>query len=161
MKPRERVFAALEHQEPDRVPRFEIWIDALLDELGQEDAASAYANLGQDGVMMPTRNPPQSNAWRTGVDEWGRVWQDGLFVDGVVETESDLERYSPPSSYVEELFDEDRIREVREAFPDHCLTYGTHIGPFTAGFMAMGFERFFIRMTLRKPAGERELATTR
>ena len=27
MKPRERVFVALEHREPDRVPRFEIWID--------------------------------------------------------------------------------------------------------------------------------------
>ncbi len=34
MNPRERVFTALQHQEPDRVPRFEIWIDALRDELG-------------------------------------------------------------------------------------------------------------------------------
>jgi len=33
MKPRERVVAALRHQVPDRVPRFEIWIDALLEEL--------------------------------------------------------------------------------------------------------------------------------
>jgi hypothetical protein len=32
---RERVFAVLQHREPDRVPSFEIWIDALLDELGQ------------------------------------------------------------------------------------------------------------------------------
>jgi len=146
MKPRERVFAALHHQKPDRVPRFEIWIDALLDELGQDDPASAYVNLGQDCVMMPTRNPPESNAWRNGVDEWGRVWRNGTFVDGVVDTVADLERYSPPLDYVERLYDGDRIQEVREAYPNHCLIFGTHIGPFTAGFMAMGFERFFFRL---------------
>ena len=146
MKPRDRVFVALEHQEPDRVPRFEIWIDALLDELGQSDPASAYVNLGQDCVMMPTLNPPGSNAWRNGVDEWGRVWQDGMYVDGVVDTEADLERYSPPLAYVEQLWDRDRVQEVRDSYPDHCLIYGTHAGPFTAGFMAMGFERFFLRL---------------
>jgi uroporphyrinogen decarboxylase len=146
MKPRERVFAALQHKIPDRVPRFEIWIDALLDELGLDDPASAYANLGQDCVMMPTCNPPESNAWRDGVDEWGSVWQDGTFVDGVVDTLDDLVRYSPPLDYVEQLYDGERIREVRETFPDHCLIFGTHIGPFTAGFMSMGFERFFLRL---------------
>jgi uroporphyrinogen decarboxylase len=146
MKPRERVFAALQHQEPDRVPRFEIWIDALLAELGQDDPASAYVNLGQDGVLMPTRNPPESNAWRNGVDEWGRVWQDGMYVDGVVDTEADLEKYSPPLGYVEQLYDPDRVQAIRASFPNHCLVFGTHIGPFTAGYMAMGFERFFLRL---------------
>jgi uroporphyrinogen decarboxylase len=146
MKPRERVFAALQHRQPDRVPRFEIWIDALLDESGPADPASAYVNLGQDCVMMPTDNPAQSNAWRDGIDEWGRVWRNGMFMDGVVETVADLERYSPPLDYVEQFFDSDRIREVRESYPDHCLIFGTHIGPFTAGYMAMGFERFFLRL---------------
>jgi uroporphyrinogen decarboxylase len=146
MKSRERVLAALQHKEPDRVPRFEIWIDALLDELGQDDPAGAYVNLGQDCVMMPTLNPPGSNAWRTGVDEWGRVWQDGMYVDGVVDTPADLEKYNPPLAYVEQFFDEDRIREVGDLYPDHPLIFGTHIGPFTAGFMAMGFERFFLRV---------------
>jgi uroporphyrinogen decarboxylase len=146
MKSRERVLAALQHKEPDRVPRFEIWIDALLDELGQDDPAGAYVNLGQDCVMMPTLNPPGSNAWRTGVDEWGRVWQDGMYVDGVVDTPADLEKYNPPLAYVEQFFDEGRIREVGDLYPDHPLIFGTHIGPFTAGFMAMGFERFFLRV---------------
>jgi uroporphyrinogen decarboxylase len=62
------VFAALQHQEPDRVPRFEIWIDALI--------------------------------------------------------------------------------------------YGSHIGPFTAGFMAMGFERFFLRL-VDDPAFVRQLLEAR
>ena len=146
MKPRERVCAVLQHRMPDRVPRFEIWIDALLDELGQDDPAGAYVDLGQDCVMMPTRNPPESNAWRNGVDQWGRVWKNGTFVDGVVDTHADLQRYSPPLDYVEEICDSDRIRQVRESYPDHCLIFGTHNGPFTAGFMAMGFERFFTRL---------------
>ena len=146
MKPRERVLAAIQHKEPDRVPRFEIWIDGLLDELGQVDPASAYVNLGQDCLMMPTSNPPESNAWRDGIDEWGRVWRNGMFIDGVVETLADIERYNPPLENVEKFFDNDRIRAVREAHPHHCLIFGTHIGPFTACYMAMGFERFFTRL---------------
>jgi uroporphyrinogen decarboxylase len=146
MQPRERVFAALQHQEADRVPRFEIWIDALLDELGQSDPTGAYVNLGQDCVMMPTLVPPESNAWRTGVDEWGRVWQDGIYMSGVVESKADLEKYTPSLSYVEAFYDVDQIQEVRRSSPHHCLIFGTHIGPFTAGFMAMGFERFFLRL---------------
>jgi uroporphyrinogen decarboxylase len=146
MKPRERVLAALRHQEPDRVPRFEIWIDALLDDLGQDDPVSAYVNLGQDCVMMPTINPPESNAWRDGIDEWGRVWGNGMYMNGVVDTAADLKKYSPPLDYVEQFYDRGRIREVREAYPDHSLIFGTHIGPFTAGYMAMGFERFFVRL---------------
>ncbi len=146
MQPRERILAALQHREPDRVPRFEIWIDALLNELGQSDQASAYVNLGQDCVLMPTRNPPQSNAWRSGVDEWGRVWQNGTYVDGVVDKEADLVKYSLPLGCVEQFFDHYQIEEVRRLFPNHCLIFGTHIGPFTAGFMAMGFEPFFLRL---------------
>jgi len=146
MKPRERVLAALEHQQPDRVPRFEIWIDALLEELGQADPVSAYVNLGQDGIMMPTQSPPESNAWRNGVDEWGRLWKNGMYVDGVVENDADLVRYSPALDYVERFFDDHRIAAVKALYPDHCLIYGSHIGPFTAGYMAMGFERFFLRL---------------
>jgi uroporphyrinogen decarboxylase len=148
MKPRERVFAALRHQIPDRVPRFEIWITdaALLKELGQTDLQSAHVNLGQDAIMMPSHIPPQSNAWRDGVDEWGRVWKNGIYTDGVVDTEADLQRFSPPLDYVEQLFDPDRVKAVKDRYPHHCLFYGTHIGTFTAGYLAMGFEHFFTRL---------------
>lgn len=83
MKPRERVFTALEHQEPDRVPRFEIWIDDdMVNALGQSDVQSAHVNLGLDCVMILSRYPPGSNAWKDGVDEWGRVWKNGFYADG-------------------------------------------------------------------------------
>lgn len=146
MKPRERVFAALQHKEPDRVPRFEIWIDGLLAELGQDDPYAAYANLGQDCVMLPSQTPAGSNAWRNGVDEFGRYWKDGMYHNGRVDTEDDLRHYTPPLDYVEQFFDPARAAGVKRQFPDHCIIFGTHIGPFTAGFMAMGFERFFLRL---------------
>jgi uroporphyrinogen-III decarboxylase len=143
------------------VPRFEIWIDALWPELGQTDAADAYASLGQDCVMMPTRRPPGSNAWQTGLDEWGRVWKDGMYVDGVVDTRQDLARYSQPASYVEMLFDEDRVREVQARYPEHCHIYGSHdIGPLTLSYMSMGFERFFLRL-IDDPAFVHELLADR
>ncbi|MBN1246993.1 MAG: hypothetical protein JXC32_05005 [Anaerolineae bacterium] len=145
MTPRERVFAALHHRPADRVPRFEIWIDALFDELGCPDPVGVYAALGQDCVMMPSQLPPGSNAWRTGVDEWGRIWQDGTYAGGAVDTLDDLKRYTPPLRLVERRFDVARVRAAREAYPDHVLIFGTHNGPFTAGYMAMGFERFFLR----------------
>ncbi len=161
MNPRERVMAALERREPDRVPRFEIWIDALWPELGPMDSAAAYASLGQDCVMMPTRRPPGSNVWQTGVDEWGRVWKDGIYVDGVVDSRRDLARYRQPSSYVDQIFDDDRVREVQARYPDHCHIYGSHdIGPLTQCYMSMGFERFFLRL-VDDPAFVHELLADR
>jgi uroporphyrinogen decarboxylase len=144
--PRDRVLAALRHQETDRVPRFEIWIEprAIRSE-SRDDPADAAARFGQDAVMMPTAAPPDSHAWKDGIDEWGRVWKAGTYSDGVVNTREDLARYSPPLGLAEEFFDAARIARVRTTYPDHCLIYGEHIGPFTAAFLAMGFQRFFHR----------------
>lgn len=147
MKPRERVFAALHHQAVDRIPRFEVWIDALYSELGASDPYCAYAELGQDAVLMPSQSPPGSHAWKTGVDEWGRVWKDGVYVTGVVETAADLEHYQTPDAYAERLFDPRQVAMLHARFPDHCLFFGTHIGPFMGAYMAMGLDRFFLRIT--------------
>ena len=146
MRPRDRLFAALRHQPTDRIPRCEIWIDAFLDELGGGDPQAVYVQQGQDGIMLPSVNPPDSAAWRDGVDEFGRVWQGGFYVNGRVDTAADLERYTPPLSHLDRLFDPAHCAAVRACCPDHALLYGTHIGPFTAAYMAMGFERFFVRL---------------
>ena len=146
MKPKDRIWTALDHREPDRVPRFEVWIDALQDELGDSDPATVYVHTGQDGILIPTQRPPTSRAWRDGVDEWGRIWKQGMYVDGTVDTEEDLRRFNPPLQYVDQMFDADRIRALRDLFPDHVFFYGSHAGPFTEGYMAMGFERFFLRL---------------
>ena len=137
--------AALRHQEPDRVPRFEIWIDAFFDELGQGDPQRAYVDTCQDCIMIPSQTPAESNAWRDGVDEWGRIWKNGIYAGGAVADEADLETYTTALNYADEFFDAEKVRRVKDAYPDHCFIFGTHIGPFTAGYMAMGFERFFTR----------------
>ncbi|MBN1315626.1 MAG: hypothetical protein JXA42_09170 [Anaerolineales bacterium] len=147
MKPRDRILAVLEHRIPDRVPRFEIWIEKeVVGELGQGDLADTHANLGQDSIMMPTQTPDDTNYWRDGIDHLGQVWQGGTYVDGVVDTDEDLVRYSPPLEYARAFFDREIIQSARDRYPDHLLFYGTHNGPFTAGYMAMGFERFFVRL---------------
>jgi len=146
MQPRERIQAVLAHKTPDRPPRFEIWIDALLPELGQTDLAAAHANLGQDCIMLPGRGLPGSNAWRSGLDEWGQVWRNGMYVAGIVDSKADLARYSPDLALVEQLFDRERAAAIRRSYPDHSLIYGAHIGPFMAAYMAMSFERFFFRL---------------
>jgi uroporphyrinogen decarboxylase len=69
-----------------------------------------------------------------------------MYAQGAVESEADLKRFTPPLSYAEQFFDGERVGDVRQRYPDHCLIFGTHIGPFTAGFMAMGPERFFTRL---------------
>ncbi|MEA3337372.1 MAG: uroporphyrinogen decarboxylase family protein [Chloroflexota bacterium] len=144
--PRERVLDAMAHREPERVPRFEIWIDALLPSPGQTDPLDSYVNLGQDCIMLPSKTLPGSNAWATGVDEWGRVWRDGIYLDGVVDSEQDLRRFSPSPELAGQLFDPEEIDRLKARHPDHCLIFGTHVGPFTAAYMAMGFGRFFRRL---------------
>lgn len=145
MKPRERVMAALEHRQPDRVPLFEVWIDNadLVEQLGGGDPQRTYVELGLDCIEIPFRIPAGSNAWRDGVDEWGRVWQKGWYAGGVVENEEDLKRYSPPLDYVDQHFDPERTAEVMERYPDHCFIYGSHVAPFTSVYLAMGMEEFF------------------
>jgi uroporphyrinogen decarboxylase len=69
-----------------------------------------------------------------------------MYAGGVVEREADLERYRTPLSYAESFFDPAQVAGVRARYPDHCLFYGTHVGPLTAAYMAMGFERFFTRL---------------
>lgn len=143
MNSRERVHAVLEKKLPDRTPRFEVWIDALFDDLGVSDPYSAYPELGQDVVLMPSQTPEDSNAWQDGVDEFGRVWKKGMYFYGAVQTADDLKRYTPPMTYADHFFNPQRVAGIRTKYPDHCLFYGTHIGPFMGAYMAMGLENMF------------------
>lgn len=146
MNQRERIFAVLNHQTPDRIPRFEVWIDALYAELGVSDPYGAYADLGQDAVLMPSQSPAESNAWKNGVDELGRSWKDGMYAGGLLDNAGDLARFSPPLALAQRFFDPQQVAVLRQRFPQHCLFFGTHIGPFMNSYMAMGLERFCLRI---------------
>ncbi len=143
MKPYQRVRAVIEGKIPDRIPRFEVWIDALHDELGVVDPASAHPVLGQDIVLMPSQSPEGSNAWGEGLDEFGRIWKKGMYVNGVVKTIDDLRRYTPPLSYALQFFSEKQAAEITIRHPEHFLFFGTHIGPFMSAYMAMGMQNMF------------------
>jgi uroporphyrinogen decarboxylase len=162
MKPRERVLAALDHREPDRVPLFEVWLDndELVAEIGGGDPQRAYVELGLDCIAIPSQNLPGSNAWGDGVDEWGRVWKKGWYAGGVLSTEADLEKYTPPLDLVDHCFDPPRTHEVMERYPDHCLIYGSHIAPFTSAYLAMGMEQFFLAL-IKRPGFARRLLENR
>ncbi|MBN1224707.1 MAG: hypothetical protein JXB23_15785 [Candidatus Aminicenantes bacterium] len=159
MKPRERVFTALEHREPDRVPLFEIWIeDDMVPFFGQTDLQSTYVHLGLDCVPIPFRNPFGSSA--DGVDAWGRIWKKGQYAEGAIHTEKELLKYSPALNRVKDFFDPYEVDRVQKLYPDYCLIFGSHIAPFTAGYMAMGLERFFIQM-VTNPSFVRKLLDDR
>ena len=147
MKPRERVLTAITHKEPDAVPRFEIWInDEIVSELGYGDLQSTHVKLGLDCIMIPTRIPARSNYWRDGLDEFGQVWKDGIYVDGVVGSEEAIRRYTPPPEHARRFFDFKKTKQTMKRYPDHFFVYGSHIGPFTMVYMAMGLKRFFLNL---------------
>ena len=77
MNSHERIRAVLQRQTPDRVPLFEVWIDGMFDELNVSDPYRAYAELGQDAILMPSQTPSESAAWKDGVDEFGRGGKKG------------------------------------------------------------------------------------
>lgn len=144
MKPKERVFSALDLKQPDRVPLFEIWIENdIVNSLGYGDLQSTYASLGLDCVYIPFKDP---FGGADGPDEWGRIWKRGQYVDGAIRTDKDLLKYSPQLDHVRDFFDPFEVEQAKKRYPDHCFIFGSHIAPFTSGYMAMGLERFFIRM---------------
>ena len=143
MTPKERVLATLAGRIPDRVPRFEVWIDALWRELDFEDPVDAYPGLGQDAIMVPSS---AQIGGRDGIDEFGRIWSAGAYRDGAVDTVEDLARFSPPLERAAGAFDTERVSAVRSKYPDHLLMYGSHCGPFTASYLSMGLTKFFLRL---------------
>ena len=120
-----------------------MWIDALHQELGVSNPTLAHPELGQDVILLPSSSPPESNSWKDGVDEFGRVWHKGFYHAGVLETPADLRRLSPPADFAEKFFSEKAVEQALITFPDHFPFFGTHVGPFMSTYMAMGMENMF------------------
>lgn len=139
----QRVKTVLEGGQSDRVPLFEVWIDALHQELGVSNPALAHPELGQDVILLPSSSPPESNSWKNGVDEFGRAWRKGFYHDGVLKNTADLRRFSPPADYARKFFAEKAVKQALINYPDHFPFFGTHIGPFMSTYMAMGMENMF------------------
>lgn len=142
----QRVKAVLEGSKPDRVPLFEVWIDALLEELEISDPLRAHPQLGQDVVLLPSTSPAESKAWKDGLDEFGRIWSRGFYKDGAIKNSSDLKQFNPPAAYAEKFFSDKATSLVINSYPDHFPFFGTHIGPFMSTYMAMGMDHMFFSL---------------
>ncbi len=142
----QRVKTVLEGKKPDRVPLFEVWVDALYEDLGISNPVSAHPELGQDVILLPSCSPPASKSWKDGVDEFGRIWSKGFYHEGALKSAADLKRFSPPADYALEFFSEKDVGMVKDSYPDHFPFFGTHIGPFMSTYMAMGMETMFLSL---------------
>lgn len=145
MTSKERILKILEGKIPDRIPLFEIWIDENMVSIFRgEDLQNTYVKLGLDCIMLPYHIPQGCNSWKDGVDEWGIKWHKGHYKDGLVKTDVDLKKYSPSLDFVDKFFDEFEIKKSQKKFLNFSFIFGSHIGPFTAAGMSMGYEQFFL-----------------
>ncbi|MFX1465597.1 MAG: uroporphyrinogen decarboxylase family protein [Promethearchaeota archaeon] len=146
MNSRERVLTTFQFKEPDRVPLFEAWIEGvIMDAIGNGDPYETRARLGLDCMPIAVGHPKSTNAWKTGTDEWGRIFKNHWYLGGVVKTLDDIEKYSPPLEYAEEWFPTEMMNESRKIYGDtHALYYAFHDVCFVLSYMSMGMEDFFV-----------------
>ncbi len=157
MQPKERVIAALCHEEADAVPLFdflynEISLRKILQEkrkrIDSEMYMKAQLSLDFDLVCLFFDEPEESKLkWLskdTFINEWGirNKIVDGMgwYVDGTIKTKQDLEDFRPPDPYAE-----GRTRSIREILKDHSerIACAPAIGgPFTHGWSMTGFDVF-------------------
>ena len=147
MNSRERVLTTFQFKEPDRVPLFEAWIEGVIMDAicnGDGDPYETRERLGIDCMPIAVGHPKSTNAWRTGTDEWGRIFKNHWYLGGVVKTLDDVEKYSPPLEFAEEWFPTEMMKESRKNYGDHALYYAFHDVCFVLSYMSMGIQNFFV-----------------
>lgn len=146
MNSRERVLTTFRFKEPDRVPLFEAWIEGeIMDLIGSGDPYKTRERLGLDCMPIAVGHPKTTNAWRTGIDEWGRIFKDHWYLGGVVKTLDDVEKYSPPLEYAEAWFPSEMMKESRKRYGEtHAIYYAFHDVCFVLSYMSMGIQNFFV-----------------
>jgi uroporphyrinogen decarboxylase len=146
MNSRERVLKTFQFQEPDRVPLFEAWIETeIMDLIGEGSPYKTREILGLDCFPVAVGHPKITNAWRTGIDEWGRVFKNGWYVRGMVQSIDDLEKYTPPLEYAEAWFPKKITKFSKNTYGEsHALYYASHDACLGLSYMSMGMDKFFI-----------------
>ena len=118
----ERILTALRHQEPDRVPLFELIINepvirALRGEVSYLDFVE-LEDLDACCIFENFHITREIDA-RTIVDEWGITWRTGdagipYPLDGPIKSKADLDRFQPPDPDAEYRLD--NLREAVKRF---------------------------------------------
>ena len=146
MNSKERVLTTFQFKEPDRVPLFEAWIESeIVNEIGEGSPYKTREKLGLDCFPIAVGHPKTTNAWRTGIDEWGRIFKDGWYIGGVVKNLNDIEKFTPPLRYAKEWFPYEIMKEAKKKYSEtHSLYYATHDVCLGLSYMSMGLKEFLI-----------------
>jgi len=170
MLSRERIMAALNLEEPDRVPITELSILPTI--IGAVTGQSAtveptvlcYEKLGMDMIpAVETSSPFASKTSEKGtwVDEWGIIWKDeagmSQYVGGALKTPEDVKNFLPPDPDLPE-----RVRAVEETIKrvkGKMAVVGVLPGE-KMSYLARGFFGFTVDMYRNPALAERLLDIT-
>lgn len=168
MTSKERIRALLSHRPVDRVPLAEMWIDPVVVRAlapGANDANDLAEILDLDVVTVLTMAyAPDEVEWvdrGKGLfrDKWGarqHLTQETIPVPCApprIESEQDLADYVPPDPQQSPVID--KVRRLRERFPDKAVAVVGEAGWAPAVFMRGGLENLFLDLALRPQfAGE-------
>lgn len=118
----ERIVAALQRREPDRVPLLEWYIHSRVIEglCPGRGLFDFVEELDLDGVSVGGKHLPKhsESSEKLYVDRWGvrfgRTAEAYAPIEGPIRSEADLERFVPPDPYAEEMVAD--VREVARRF---------------------------------------------
>jgi uroporphyrinogen decarboxylase len=161
MTARERVLAALAHEQPDRTPR-DFWAEPptwnrLLEHLGHRDRDRVLTDLGIDVRHLDAVAPPErgvgggvyENMWgeryiyrETG---WGPMREDTKGALADAESLADLEAFDWPDP---DDLDYSRLRDECDPYADYALLYGS-ADVWQRPALVRGWEEMFVDMAER------------
>ncbi len=134
----------MEHKEADFMPLFEAWIEPEIIEQLAGDSHSTRIRLGMDCLPLGW-HPSNTKAYKTGIDEWGRIFKNGQYGGGVVKNYIDLEQYTPPLSHAADWFPEKEVKEIKSKYgEEYALFYAWHDCTLGLSYLSMGMEDFFL-----------------
>ncbi|MHA2032740.1 MAG: uroporphyrinogen decarboxylase family protein [Candidatus Kariarchaeaceae archaeon] len=144
MNSKERVLLALKHQEPDYVPLFEAWIENEIIQRFKGDPYSTRIRLGMDCLPLGS-HPLNTNAYKNGIDEWGRIFIDGQYAGGLLKDYRDLEQYTAPLFHAADWFPDQEVKKVKKQYSEeYALFYAWHDCSLGLSYLSMGMENFFL-----------------
>lgn len=169
MNSRERVLTTLKHQQADRVPIAEMWIDPKIVRSiapGARDSNDLVEHLDLDMVTVPTMIYEAGEVeWvdrEKGLfrDKWGalqHLTQEAIPVPTLpprIESEEDLARYRPPDPAKSPIIE--KVRRLRARFPDKAVAVVGESGWAPAVYLRGGIENLFIDL-MERPEFARDL----
>jgi uroporphyrinogen decarboxylase len=162
MSSRDRILATLSHKLADRVPLAEMWIDPKIVRLilpGADDSNDLVEYLNLDMVTVPTMiYGPDEVFWvdrDKGLfrDKWGalqHLTHEAIPVPvkpALIETESDLARYTPPDPSQSPILA--KVRRLKALYPDKAVAVVGESGWAPAVYMRGGLENLFLDLAIR------------